>query len=176
MGTAPTCAGGWAGRGAGGSARTAWGRRGPAWQKAPPLFQPGTVLEPEGGLGEWPGGQTESCLLVQLHLAGSCLLREGRWLRSGMRSRSQSQTQAREAKQGSVPLLLFVLFISVTAKCQAFLLLGPHPSPGLWGNPCEARSRSPAPSLSRQAVPAICGVSQLTVSGHLPRAKTSLGS
>ena len=70
-----------------------------------------------------------------------------------MRSRSQSQTQAREAQQGSVPLFLFVLFTSVTAKCQAFLLLGPHPSPGLWSNPWEARSPSPAPSLSRQGSP-----------------------
>lgn len=103
MGTAPTCAGGWAGHGAGGSVRTARGRRGPAWQKAPRLFQPGTVLEPEGGLGEWPGGQTESCLLVRLHLAGSCLLRQGRWLRSGMRSHSQSRHKPGRPSRGLSP-------------------------------------------------------------------------
>lgn len=54
-----------------GQAACGWG---PAWGKAPLLLQQIPVLEPEDGLGGVGlGGRLwESCLLVLLHLAGSC--------------------------------------------------------------------------------------------------------
>ena len=125
--------------------------QGKAWASWAPFPVSSSPAGHRSGTRVWVEGSGTGCSLSPVPL--SCF----NWQVPIHRGRQGGQGLARDhaasprhqpgrPSRGQIPCFLLGLWVqSLRSANQALLLLGPHPSPGLWSNFCEPPPLSPAP-------------------------------